>query len=141
MRRKVTGRVALGAVLPYIALIRNVQKVHFYILTERVEPAYSALSIEHMDFIMEFGFTNDEQWYNAAIAYRNAAVHDGWSIRPTYEGHESVERAATLEKDDFTIMILTRDPTTSDIGKWKYEASIHIWGPDGLAIKGCAFEL
>jgi hypothetical protein len=110
MRRKVTGRVALRRVLPYLALIRDVRKVHFYILTERVEPTYPALSIEHMDFSREFGFTNDEQQYNAAIAYPHAAVQDGWSIRPTYEGHKSVERAATLEKDDFTKMILTVTP-------------------------------
>jgi hypothetical protein len=80
---------------------------------------------------MEFGFTNDPQRYQATIAYRDAAVQDGWSIRPTYAS-EPIEGAATLEKDGFTMQVLALQKTD---GKFKYQASIHIWGPDGLAIK------
>jgi hypothetical protein len=82
---------------------------------------------------MNFGFTNDPQRYQAAIAFRDAAVKDGWSIRPTYQSLP-VENAATLEKDGFTMQVLTRDDADKR-GKFKYEASIHIWGPDGLQIK------
>jgi hypothetical protein len=78
---------------------------------------------------MEFGFTNDPQRYQAAIAFRDAAVHDGWSIRPTYQSLP-VESAATLEKDDFTMQILTLE----NAGKFKCRASIYIWAPDRLQI-------
>jgi hypothetical protein len=81
---------------------------------------------------MEFGFTNDPQHYHAAITFRDAAVKDGWSIRPTYQSLP-VENAATLEKDGFTMQVLTLE--NGDTEKWKYRASIHIWGPDGLQIK------
>ena len=80
---------------------------------------------------MEFGFTNDPQRYHTTIAFRDAAVRDGWSIQPTYQSLP-VEHAATLEKDGFTIQILTLE--NGDTGKWKYRASFHIWGPDGLQI-------
>ena len=80
---------------------------------------------------MEFGFTNDPQRYQATIAFRDAAVRDGWSIRPTYQSLP-VENAATLEKDGYLMQVLTLDQPE---GKWKYRASIHLWGPDGLQIK------
>ena len=64
---------------------------------------------------------------NKVKAFRDAAVADGWSIRPTYEGNEPVEFAATLDRDGYTMQIITRPQYA--------KASIYIWGPDGLAIK------
>lgn len=69
--------------------------------------------------------------------FRDDAVKDGWSIKPTYFPHESVESASTLSKDGFVMSILTR---TEDLIKYPnvknlYEAEISIWGPDGLAIE------
>src|SRR6185437_538235 len=55
---------------------------------------------------MNFGFTNDDAKIAAARQFRDAAVADGWSIAPTYGDSESVERAAKLRRDDFTMMIL-----------------------------------
>jgi hypothetical protein len=81
---------------------------------------------------MDFGFTNDDARLRAAQAYRNAAAADGWLLRPTY-GSESVERAASLDREGFKMMVLTRDNSEKK-GKWKHEAQISIWGPDGLAI-------
>jgi hypothetical protein len=68
--------------------------------------------------------------------FRDDAVKDGWSIKPTYN-HESVESASHLYKDGFVISILTR---TNDLRLYPnvnnlYEVEISIWGPDGLAIE------
>jgi hypothetical protein len=81
---------------------------------------------------MDFGFTNDDARLHAAKAYRDAAAADGWSIRSTY-GSEDIDRAATLNRESFIMQVLTRDNSEKK-GKWKYEAQISIWGPDGLAI-------
>jgi hypothetical protein len=72
----------------------------------------------------------------AADAYRDAAVANGWSIKPTYEEHEPVTSAASLDKDGFHMSILAR---TNDLKlypnvKRLYDIDISIWGPDGLAI-------
>lgn len=64
-----------------------------------------------------------------AIAWRIAALADGWSNEPTYQ-HEAIDRASTLRKDGFIAQIIARpeDKVFKPIG------SIAIWGPDGLAI-------
>jgi hypothetical protein len=69
--------------------------------------------------------------------FRDDAVKDGWSIKPTYFPHESVDSASSLSKDGFSMLILTR---THDLIKYPnvknlYEVEISIWGPDGLAIE------
>jgi hypothetical protein len=78
-----------------------------------------------------------------ARAWRDAAVADGWSIRPTYDGHEDVSRAATLEKDGWTALIVTRvydEEYMKTAAPWlksmagKTDVSIAVWGPDTLAI-------
>lgn len=79
---------------------------------------------------MKFGFTNDETKYNDAVAFKEAAVNDGWSIEPTYKKLESVDNAATLKKDGFRCSILTR----KNIGSWKFQADVTIWGPDSLQV-------
>lgn len=72
-----------------------------------------------------------------AQKFRDDAVKDGWSIKPTYDHHESVDSASTLSKDGFVMSILTR---TNNLNKYPnvknlYEVSIAIWGPDKLAIE------
>jgi hypothetical protein len=57
--------------------------------------------------------------------WRDDAIVDGWSIEPSYPGHEHIERAARLQKAGYTASIITRED-------WH---SINIWGPDGLAIQ------
>ncbi len=69
--------------------------------------------------------------------FRDDAIKDGWSIKPTYDHYESVESASTLSKDGFVMSILTR---THDLNKYPnvknlYEVKISIWGPDDLAIE------
>lgn len=93
---------------------------------------------------MDFGFTNDDKIYRAVVAFRDAAIADGWTHIPTYQC-EPEERASRLSKDGFTMQILTRsrdnevlDPSRgyhhSVHGKWKYEAQVSIWGKDGLGV-------
>lgn len=79
---------------------------------------------------MDFGFTNDENRYNSAVAYREAAKADGWDCKPTYEDMESVECAARLTREGYVMSIITR----KNVGKWKYQATVHIWNPGGAAV-------
>src|SRR5271157_489350 len=81
----------------------------------------------------EYGFTNARIWYDRAVAWRDAAVANGWSIVPTYGDHEPVKRAARLEREGFTCQILTRDNST-EVRKYAFEASVSVWAPDGLSI-------
>lgn len=79
-------------------------------------------------------------YYNeeAEIAkeWRDAAVLDGWTIKPTYD-IENQDRASTLTKDGFTAMILYRTENNGERPGTKYSAmgSINIWGPDSLTIE------
>lgn len=82
---------------------------------------------------MDFGFTNDMGKLEAANAYREKAVADGWDCSSTY-GSEPVERASSLTKDGFVMIIISRD-RREDTSKWNAEASISVWGPDRLGIK------
>lgn len=79
-----------------------------------------------------FGFTNERHHIENVRAFVVAAVLDGWSIEATYES-ESIESAAKLRRDGFVMSVLMREKDAG--GKWRYEASISIWGPDGLAIR------
>lgn len=82
----------------------------------------------------EFGFSNDPAWLAYVRNFRDAAVADGWQIKPTYGESEAQDRAATLNRDGYTMMVLTREPP-SPHSKWKYEASVNLWCPNGIAIK------
>jgi len=85
---------------------------------------------------MEFGFTNDKEHFLSVVSFRDAAINDGWEAEATYPKHEDISQASKLNKNGFVMMIITRitDPSQRYPSKWKYQASIHIWGPDGLAI-------
>ena len=89
----------------------------------------SATKSKPMRWDEDFGFSNDLARLDAAKRYRDAAVADGWQIKPTYGDQE---RESTLDRDGFSMMILTRGGTPN--GKWKCEASVNIWGPDRLSI-------
>lgn len=78
----------------------------------------------------EWGFTNDPDRIQGAKQFRDDAVADGWSIEPTYGDHEPMERAAKLCRDGYAMSVITREKT----GGWQFEAKVHIWGPDRLAI-------
>ena len=85
---------------------------------------------------MEFGFTNDVDELNRVKKFRDDAIDDGWFHKPTYDELESEDSSCSLEKSGFKMLILTRDYTKKEKStcSWKYEASIDIWGPDGLVI-------
>ena len=80
----------------------------------------------------EFGFTNDKKQLEAVRRYVADAVADGWSIAPTYQ-NESVDRAARLKREGFVMQVLMRTHEPS-LHKWQFEAKVHLWGPDGLAL-------
>lgn len=80
----------------------------------------------------DFGQTTDIKRLTAAAKWREDAVSDGWSIQPTYSGHEPVTSTARLTKDGFTALILTRDHGNKL--RYRYEVSIRLWGPDSLCI-------
>ena len=72
------------------------------------------------------GATRDQ--LAACDAWRDAAEADGWTIEPTYSS-ELLTRAATLKREGYVAMVLTRDYPNGHI-----EAHVSVWGPDGLAI-------
>lgn len=74
------------------------------------------------------GFTNES--LTVALAWKQAAIKDGWEVTPTYR-FESVETAATLNKDGFKASVVTRP---SD-GRTNPYGNVSVWGPDGLAIR------
>lgn len=86
-----------------------------------------------MKDIDEFGLTNNKDYYDAALAFRQSAIDDGWIARPTYD-FESIDRHSTLVKDGFRMHVMSRDNTDKP-ERHKYQASINIWGPDTLCIK------
>ena len=67
--------------------------------------------------------------------WRAAALADGWSVEPTYK-HAPVEQAANLNRDGFHVLLIARPKESKPA--WmtspKDEASLAVWGPDGLAI-------
>ncbi|HCE07501.1 MAG TPA: hypothetical protein DEQ40_02660 [Oxalobacteraceae bacterium] len=64
-----------------------------------------------------------------ALAWRAAALRDGWSSHPTYQC-EPEQRAFSLNRNGFHVQGLAR-PSTKDTGG---SGEITCWGPDGLHI-------
>ena len=81
----------------------------------------------------EWGFTNDPEDIERVRQWVAAAVADGWTIYPTYRT-EPVESAARLSKDGFQAQVLMRDHGTEGTHRWRYEAKVSLWGPDGLCL-------
>lgn len=68
-----------------------------------------------------------------AAAFRDAAVADGWKIKPTY-GHEPQHSAATLERDGWHMSVLTRTDSKFLVGPSSV-GSVSLWGPDKMHVK------
>lgn len=82
-----------------------------------------------------WGFTQDANLLQAVYDFIDGAVADGWSIKPTYPNSEPVNRSATLEREGYKMLAVSRDNSLKDVGKWKFEAHISIWCPKGIAIE------
>jgi len=88
----------------------------------------------------EFGYTNSDADYAKVVAWRDAAVADGWTLNAVYK-KEPETSYGHLSKDGFTVHACCR--VTEEMkkrfahysSKWKYEAQINVWGPDGLAVR------
>lgn len=79
----------------------------------------------------EWGYTNKESDIESVRQFVRDAVNDGWTQEQRYPS-EPVEQSCKLAKDGFVISVLTRTQVSS---KWKYQASVHAWAPDGLVIR------
>ena len=77
----------------------------------------------------EFGLTNDEKEFNEVSAFREDAIADGWEAKPG-SASELIEDYAHLNREGFKMHVLSR----KNQGKYKFQAQVSIWGPDGLAI-------
>jgi len=75
---------------------------------------------------------DNTQEYNNACAFRDAAIADGWEHHPTYK-LESEDRACSLSKDGWKMMIFTRKLLPK--ANYYYSVSISIWAPDNLAVQ------
>ncbi|HUW08396.1 MAG TPA: hypothetical protein VM537_01645 [Anaerolineae bacterium] len=79
---------------------------------------------------------NDPKEIERVRRFVAAAVADGWEIAPTYQS-EDVSRAARLTKDGFVMQTIMREDEDGRPHAWSRkgtEASISIWGPDGLGV-------
>ena len=81
----------------------------------------------------DFGFRSPSL-AAAALAgvrqWRSDAIAGGWDHRPTYGESEPEERAMRLTgPDGWTAQTIARSNERGGA-----EASIHVWGPDGLAV-------
>lgn len=83
------------------------------------------------DQVAPFGLSLSD--YEFAVAFKKAMLADGWISKPTYE-HEPEERAASLDKDGFHAMVITRLNKNEKTGKEFTEGCVSIWAKDGLAI-------
>jgi hypothetical protein len=71
----------------------------------------------------------------AVKAWRDAAVADGWEIAPTYGNHEPVTSAASMTREGFKAMVLTRENLNPDLPKPICKFNVSAWAPDGIAIR------
>lgn len=69
-----------------------------------------------------------KKMHEAACAFRDAAIADGWSHKPTYTV-EPESQACTLNRDGWHMSVYTREKNGM------YDTSITIWAPDGLVVK------
>jgi hypothetical protein len=82
-------------------------------------------------------FKPSEEMKRFVVAWRAAAIADGWEHTATY-GLEPIERACRLKREGFLVSILTREPwegNKSIPATKSTEYSINAWGPDGLSLK------
>lgn len=77
---------------------------------------------------LEFGLTDDKKLLDAAAAFRDAALADGWTHKD-----KASDGVVHLTKEGFVLHVMTRENPNGNT--WKYQAEVSIWGPDRLAIK------
>jgi hypothetical protein len=82
--------------------------------------------------MIDFGFTNSQADLDVVIAWRDAAIADGWDHEATYAPTEGEDRACRLRRDGYVAQVISR---AGDAGKWKAQASVSLWGPDGMSIR------
>lgn len=75
--------------------------------------------------------TNDSRKYEAAVAWREAAIADGWVATPQYDT-EAMDRVCRLTRDGFACRVMSR---IKPCPGYAYEAGVAIWGPDQLAVR------
>lgn len=80
----------------------------------------------------DWGFTNSDENFQAVLAWKAAAIADGWSHEPTYKNHEGEDRACSLKKQGWHASVISR---IHQGRKCRYEAAISVWGPDHLQIR------
>ena len=128
------GRVWVRAAMPHQSTVaargRLVVTIHCSGDTVHGGPR-PAVPILCKGAVMKFGFTNDKAEYDRVVAFRMAAIADGWTLAPTYE-HEPAESHATMSSDGFKAHVKARIKQPGE--KWKYETEVSLWGPDGLHI-------
>lgn len=78
----------------------------------------------------DYGFTHDDADVESVRQWVRDAIADGWDQRTYFDG-EPVDQACRLSKDGFRASVLTR---TGRAGRYPFEASIAMWGPDGMVI-------
>lgn len=86
---------------------------------------------EAQNAFRNWGFTNDPAPYEAMLAYREAALADGWSLQ-WMEGDEKTASYSKHFKDGYCMHILSRSQGKH---KYKYEAKASLWCPQGIAIR------
>ena len=85
-------------------------------------------------------YSNDDADHARVIAWRDAALADGWTIEATYNS-EPVTSCGSIAKDGYKGHVCARVTEEMKkwhprhVSKWKYESDVNLWGPDGLCIK------
>lgn len=77
---------------------------------------------------MDFGFTNDQKQYDEAIAFRDALRGDGWTCS---QRDKTDDTYTSHSKSGFAVQVVSR----AKAGKWKYEAQVSAWAPDGMSLR------
>ena len=62
---------------------------------------------------------------SAVVAWRDAAISDGWESSQTYRGGEAEDSASTLTRERWRAQVYARS---------ERDCSVYVWGPDGLAV-------
>lgn len=82
---------------------------------------------------LDFGFTNDQARIDAARAWRDAAIADGWMAEAMYAPREGIASACRLTRDGFVAQVITRENAPGLAHR--FEVSVDVWGPDKLTVK------
>lgn len=88
-------------------------------------------------------YSNDIRDHEAAVAWRTAALADGWTMESVYKT-EPMESYARIRKEGYSGHVCARVTEEMKaryshyVSKWKYNSEISLWGPDNLAIEAPA---